>query len=153
MAILQRRAKRNGLVPKKLSDITGCTEETPMWRKIVQVLWAEFDFLGLTLLAAGLSLVLIPVSLSGSFNPGRWREASFIAMVVIGVVLLAAFLIWDLKFAKKPLIPARMANRTVIAACAIQVFDFLGYSLFTIFFPSYLQVAGQFGPAQAARIE
>ena len=27
------------------------------------------------------------------------------------------------------------------------------YSLFTIFFPSYLQVAGHFSPAKATRIE
>lgn len=149
MVVLQRRAKKNGLVSKNLNGDNAA----PTWKKILQVLWAEIDFLGLTLLVTGLSLVLIPVSLTGSFNTDRWREASFIAMVVVGVVLLAVFLVWDLKFAKRPLIPVRMANRTVIAACAIQVFDFLEYSLFTIFFPSYLQVAGQFGPAQATRIE
>lgn len=153
MAILQRRAKRNGLVSKKLIDTADCSETAPAWKKIVRLLWTEIDFLGLSLLVTGLSLVFIPVSLTGSFNPGRWREASFIAMVVVGIVLLATFLVWDLKFAKRPLIPVRMANGTIIAACAIQVFDFLAYSLFTVFFPSYLQVAAQFGPAQATRIE
>ncbi|PMB66696.1 Siderophore iron transporter mirA [Beauveria bassiana] len=100
-----------------------------------------------------MSLVLTPLALTGSLNPGRWKEASFIAMIVVGAILFASFVVWDVKFAKRPYIPARMMNRTVIAACLIQVFDFMEYSLFTIFFSSYLQVAGHFSPAHATRID
>ncbi|KAL2688961.1 hypothetical protein Neosp_003011 [[Neocosmospora] mangrovei] len=153
IAVLQKRAKKHGLQVKTFSAVAGCSPDSPMWKKVFHLIWTEIDFLGLILLIAGLSLILIPVSLTGSFNPQRWKEGSFIAMLVIGVICFAAFLVWDLKYAQKPYIPWRMANRTVIAGCAIQMFDFLGYSLFTIFFPSYLQVAGQFSPGHATRID
>lgn len=153
MTVLQRRARKHGLTARSLSAITGCEQDSPRWKKMVYLLWTELDLRGLVLLVTGLSLILIPVSLTDSSNPGRWKEGSFIAMLVIGVLSLAAFFVWDLKYAQKPYVPVRMANRTAIAACAIQVFDFMGYTLFTIFFPSYLQVAGEFSPRHATRIE
>ncbi|OAQ90047.1 siderophore iron transporter mirA [Purpureocillium lilacinum] len=153
MVVLQRRARRHGLVAKSLASVAGCAPDSPAWKKVLHLVWTEIDLAGLVLLVTGLSLILIPVSLTGSFNPGRWREGSFIAMLVVGVVCFLAFLVWDIRYAKKPYIPAHMANRTVIVACLIQTFDFMEYSLFTIFFPSYLQVAGHFSPAKATRID
>ncbi|UNI13338.1 hypothetical protein JDV02_000092 [Purpureocillium takamizusanense] len=157
MVVLQRRARRHGLVAKSPTSVSGCSpgssSSTPAWKKVLHLVWTEIDLAGLVLLVVGLSLILIPVSLTGSFNPNRWREGSFIAMLVVGVVCFLAFLVWDIRFAKKPYIPAHMANRTVIVACFIQTFDFMEYSLFTIFFPSYLQVAGHFSPANATRID
>ncbi|KAM3434893.1 hypothetical protein MY4824_005223 [Beauveria thailandica] len=70
-------------------------------------------------LVDGLSLVLIPPSLTGLLKPGRWREASVIAMVVVGAVLLVSFVVWDVKVAKMLCMPARMANRTVTAAACL----------------------------------
>ncbi|KAM3551296.1 hypothetical protein MY1884_007799 [Beauveria asiatica] len=40
-------------------------------------------------------------------------------MVVIGAVLLVSFAVWDVKSAKMPCMPARMANRTVTAATCL----------------------------------
>ncbi|KAJ3486003.1 hypothetical protein NLG97_g6707 [Lecanicillium saksenae] len=151
--VLQRRARKQGLVPKTLSAVAGCAPNDPKWKRWWLLLWTEMDLPGLLLLVTGLSLVLIPLSLTGSLNPGRWREASFIAMIVTGALIFVSFIVWDVKFAKRPYIPARMANRTVISACLIQVFDFMEYSLFTIFFSSYLQVAGHYSPAHATRID
>ncbi|OAA49229.1 siderophore iron transporter mirA [Cordyceps fumosorosea ARSEF 2679] len=148
--VLQRRAAKQGLLPP---GGPAAAAAPSAWGRLRRLLWTEIDLPGLVLLVAGLSLILIPLSLTGSLNPGRWREASFIAMVVVGAVLLVSFVEWDVKFAKRPYIPARMANRTVIAACLIQVFDFMEYSLFTIFFSSYLQVAGHYSPAHATRID
>lgn len=42
-------------------------------------------------------------------------------------------------------------NRTVAAACLLGALDFFHYSVFSVFFTSYLQVAGNF-PADAATI-
>ncbi|KAJ4309421.1 hypothetical protein N0V84_011511 [Fusarium piperis] len=153
ISILQKRAKKHGLQVKTFSAVAGYSPDSPMWKKVFHLIWTEIDFLGLILPIAGLSLILISVSLTGSLNPQRRKEGSFIAMLVVGAICFAAFLVWDLKYAQKPHIPWRMANKTVIAGCAIQMFDFLGYPLFTIFFPSYLQVAGQFSPGHATRID
>ncbi|KAL3459787.1 siderophore iron transporter mirA [Aspergillus heterothallicus] len=153
VALLQRRARKHGLVAKSLAAVAECHPSDPTWKKVYQLVWSELDFFGVILLVTGLSLILVPVSLTGSFNPQRWKEGSFIAMLVVGVFIFAAFLVWDFKFAAKPFIPRRMTNRTVLAGCFVQTFDFMSYTLFTIFFPSYLQVPGQFQPAHATRID
>lgn len=75
-------------------------------------------------------------------------------MLVIGVAVIAGFFVWDTKFAKVPFVPFRMIKeRTVVAACVLSMLDFFHYSCFTLFFPSYLQVAGGFSPGHATRID
>ncbi|KAF5019850.1 hypothetical protein F66182_8129 [Fusarium sp. NRRL 66182] len=75
-------------------------------------------------------------------------------MLVLGVVVVAVFFIWDTKFAQVPFVPFCMIKeRTVVAACVLSMLDFFHYSCFTLFFPSYLQVAGGFSPGHATRIE
>ncbi|KAK2751042.1 hypothetical protein FQN57_000117 [Myotisia sp. PD_48] len=155
MILLRKRAVKAGLGQKKIVHlISGCEPTDPLWKKVYQLVWVELDLFGALLLVAGLSLVLIPLSLTGGNNSNRWKEAEFIAMVVVGVVLLVAFAVWDTKFARKPFIPYRMVtNRTVIAASLASALDFMSYTSFTLFFPSYLQVAGGYAPGHAARID
>lgn len=154
MLVLQKRAAKHGLAKKPKSLIAGYQKGEPLWKKIFHLFWVELDLPGALLLVAGFSLILVPLSLTGSFNSDRWREPSFIAMLVVGVILFVAFIVWDAKFAKKPFIPYRMVTeRTVIAACIASALDFMSYVLFTLFFPSYLQVAGGYSPGHATRIE
>jgi MFS family permease len=140
------------LRPRVLRDIRA---DDPLHVKAYQLLWIELDAPGCFLLIAGLALILIPVSLTGARNSGAWENnGGFIAMVVIGAILFVAFIVWDYFFAKKPFIPFRLIkDRTIIAACTLCILDFMHYSLFSVFFPSYLQVAGHFSPGHATRIE
>lgn len=154
MFILQRRAMKNGLTKTAISTITGCDKNDSPWKKAYQLLWVQLDLMGGFLLVAGLSLFLIPLSLTGSSNSTGWGEPSFIAMLVLGVVVLVIFAVWEAKFAQKPFIPYYMVkNRTVAAACLLGALDFVHYAVFSVFFPSYLQVAGGFSPAKSTRIE
>ncbi|KAM0324577.1 hypothetical protein ACHAQA_007962 [Verticillium albo-atrum] len=122
--------------------------------KAYKVLWVELDLFGCLLLIAGLSLILIPVSLTGARNSMAWNKGNFIAMVVVGAVLFVGFFIWDARFAQKPFIPFRLVrHKTIMAACCLCILDFMHYSLFSVFFPSYLQVAGHFSPGHATRID
>lgn len=101
-----------------------------------------------------MALILVPLTLTGKAYSYRWGDADFIAMFVVGFVILAGFLIWDAKFARKPFVPYRMVKKwTVIAAMLMSAFDFGAYAVFTSFFPSLLQVAGGFSPGQATRID
>lgn len=137
-----------------VSSFLGWESGKPWWQKIFQLFWIELDLPGAILLIAGLSLLLVPLSLTGSGNSDLWVRGSFIAMLVVGVVLLVIFGIWDAWFAKKPFVPYRMINnRTVVAACLLGALDFFHYSVFTVFFTSYLQVAGHFSAGPATRIE
>lgn len=73
----------------------------PGGKKVHNLLWVQLDLTGAVLLVAGLSLLLIPLSLAGSNNSGAWTKGSFIAMLVLGVVFLVAFVVWDAWYAKK----------------------------------------------------
>ncbi|KAL3601078.1 hypothetical protein FPOAC2_05332 [Fusarium poae] len=150
--ILQRKARKAGYRRKGAWDAADSTQR--LTKRIVNLLWVDLDVAGAVLLVVGLGLTLIPLSLTGARNSDRWDQGSYIAMLVIGIVVIAAFLVWDTKFAKVPFVPFRMIKeRTVVAACVLSMLDFFHYSCFTLFFPSYLQVAGGFSPGHATRID
>ena len=49
-----------------------------------------------------------------------------IAMVVVGVILVPVYALWDFKYAKFPVIARRfVSNRSIVLACAIGAFDFV----------------------------
>lgn len=132
--------------------------------RVGRFLWVELDLGGVILLVAGLALILVPLSLTGSgnsgssnagsSNAGQWSSAPFISMVVVGAAALVAFGIWDGRFSKMPIVPFDLIkNRTVVAASLLGMFDFLAYSVFGVFFPSFLQVAGNYSPAQASLVK
>lgn len=136
------------------SSSLGLDPGQPLWKKIFQLFWFQLDLPGAIFLLAGLSLLLVPLSLTGTTNSDSWTRGSFIAMLVLGVVFLIVFFIWDAWFAQQPFVPYRMINnRTVAAACLLGALDFFHYSVFTVFFTSYLQVAGHFSAGPATRIE
>lgn len=89
-------------------------------------LWYELDVMGLLLLSAAISLILIPLTLAATAKHG-WHNASIIAMIVIGCICLVVFPLWEssAKLAPRPFIPLRMlTNRNVLAGCAIGFFYF-----------------------------
>jgi len=52
-------------------------------------------------------------------------------MLVVGVVLLVVFAIWDLHFASRPVIAPRFVrNRSVVCASLIGFFDFVSFLFF-----------------------
>lgn len=51
-------------------------------------------------------------------------------MLVVGLVLLPVFVLWELRFASRPVIAPRfMVNRAVVGASIIGFFDFVGVFL------------------------
>lgn len=151
MIVLQRRAKKNGYSAKEISP--GRSEHSEIQR-LIRIVWTDFDLLGALLLVVGLGLALIPLTLTGSKNSDRWQQGSNIATLIVGILVIVAFFVWDVKFAACPFVPFRMIReRTVVAACLLSMLDFFHYSCFTLFFPSYLQVAGGYSAGHASRIE
>ena len=58
----------------------------------------EIDAFGLVLLGFGCSLLLLPVSLK-TYADGGWRNQSLIAMMIVGGLLLIAYVIYENKWA------------------------------------------------------
>lgn len=150
---LHIKAKKNGEI-REIAVMRDINKSDPWYRKTYQLVWIELDCFGAFLLAAGLTLALIPINIADRANTSRWKKPHNIVMLILGVLFFIAFIAWDSLWAKKPFIPYRMVKKfTIFAACAIGVFDFFNYSCFTSFFPSYLQVAGHYSPGVSTRID
>lgn len=115
----QRRAKKLGFdVPSPFRGRTVVSN--------LKNLWYDLDVFGLLLLAAGISLVLLPLTLAPNAD-GQWRNGSMIAMLVIGGVICIVFPFWETskKFAPKAFFPPNLfRDRTVVAGSAIAFFYF-----------------------------
>ncbi|KAF5667715.1 major facilitator superfamily transporter [Fusarium denticulatum] len=136
MVFMSLRARKRGIVSKRTS--LRAASEIPKgasWAvQALQVLYVQLDIVGAFLFLAGLAMTLLPLSITGRRNTDKWTEPSSIILLVVGVVTFVAFLIWDGRYAKKPIVPFRMIkNRNVILAC--------------------VSVAGGYSPGHAVRID
>ncbi|KAJ4291105.1 hypothetical protein N0V90_010303 [Kalmusia sp. IMI 367209] len=149
----QRRARRRGhAFPKPFRGRTAF--------QILENLWIDLDVFGLILLAAAVSLILLPLTVSTtiSFNAtrsltyvqlapnadGKWGNGSMIAMLVIGILTLIVFPFWETskRLAPRAFFPPNLfKKRTVIAGTLIAFFYFMAFymSVFPYFY-SYLLI-------------
>lgn len=63
-----------------------------------------------------------------------------ITTLVTGCVLLALFLVYEMKWARHPLMPSRILNRTFLCCVIIDVFNFITGNLRSTFFSSWVYV-------------
>ncbi|KAI0793538.1 MFS general substrate transporter [Fomes fomentarius] len=136
----ERQAKKLGLVhvPHPSQDLVS-----PVKERYLQRAWLfaeQLDLIGLILLAAAVALILLPMTLAQR-EGNSWSSPSMIVMVVLGWTLLPVFAIWDVKFAKRPVIARRfLSNRTVLCAAWIGFFDFLSFFLTFTYLSSFVLV-------------
>ena len=114
-----RKAARLGLLPPsawKGLDASSCLRQ----------LWFDLDVMGLVLLSAALSLVLIPLNLAATVR-SHWSNPGIVATLVIGVVCVALYPLWesDARVAPKPFLSLKLLQkRTVLAGCGLAFFYF-----------------------------
>lgn len=78
-----------------------------------------FLVIGIILITAGWSLLLLPFSLASNTGKG-WGSASMICMIVFGVVGLVLFGVWEKWFAPVQFLPWRyLKERTIVGACLL----------------------------------
>jgi MFS family permease len=108
---------------------------------------AKIDYAGATLIAGGVSALLIWVSLAGQqFDWLSWQTA---ALVIGGIVLLVAAVL-SMRRASEPLIPLRLfANRSVVLAVIASIA--VGIAMFgtTVFLSQYMQIARGKSPTES----
>ncbi len=95
------------------------------------------DYLGAVLLAGGLSAIVLYTSLGGTTYP--WGSAGMIATLVLGVVLLAAFVFAERR-AAEPILPLQLFRNRVFTVTSAVGFV-VGLALFgsVTYLPLYLQ--------------
>ncbi|GAB7351820.1 hypothetical protein MBLNU459_g2386t2 [Dothideomycetes sp. NU459] len=117
--INQRKASLRGLLPA--SPFAGKS-----WHAVLKSLWYEMDVFGLLLLLAGVSLILIPLTLAGSAR-NAWANPSILVMLIFGAVCLCVFPLWERspRLAPRAFFPPHLfKNTTVLAGVALAFFYF-----------------------------
>lgn len=129
----RRKAYKQGLLVKESS---GRTWYQSIWYYIIQL-----DALGLLLCMVGWALLLLPFNLASSAGKG-WKNASMIAMEIIGFFTLVAWVVWEKYFAPIQMLPFRyLKDRTIIGACLLYGIMFCSIFCWDSYYYSYLQVA------------
>jgi EmrB/QacA subfamily drug resistance transporter len=108
----------------------------------------KIDYLGATLIVAGVSTLLVWVSLAGqSF---AWASTETAGLVALGVVLIAAAMYVEARVAVEPIIPLRLfRDRTTSLATLASVL--IGVAMFgsTVYLSQYFQLARGMSPTEA----
>ncbi|KAK1623298.1 major facilitator superfamily domain-containing protein [Colletotrichum phormii] len=132
---LDRKANKDGIVNLASSNAARHLKRN-LKRNLI-----EIDALGLTLLGFGWSLLLLPFSLKTYAEHG-WRNQSLIAMMVVGGILLIAYVVYEIKWAKVPSAPRRLViNKTFLMAIVIDSFYMLAGNMRGLYWSSYVYIA------------
>lgn len=128
----QRKAEKLGLFSRNPSGRTTL-------QSIVHY-FHEFDVVGGFILMAAFVLFLLPFSLE-IYGYGGYSSATFISMVVIGVLLFPVFAIWERYFASTHFIKWELfKKRTTLGACILAAIIFFNYYTWDQYFYYYVQV-------------
>ncbi|RAH45813.1 putative siderochrome-iron transporter Sit1 [Aspergillus brunneoviolaceus CBS 621.78] len=106
-------------VMKRNGDYHGAQRTHGAWRATKGLFW-YMDVIGILLLIACLSLILVPFTIAGGFS-GRWKQAKVITPLIFGILCLPAFVYWERRCAH-PLVPFKLLrDRAVWGALGIAV--------------------------------
>lgn len=106
----------------------------------------KIDYVGSLLLLAGVSSLLLTTTLGGSPQGYPWGSWEIMSMLVAGVVLVAAFVAWEMR-TDEPIVPMYLFRKRVFTTSNGAGF-ILGLAMFgaIIYLPIYLQVVKGVSP-------
>ena len=150
---MQRRGERLGMVTMAASkrvraggagDTKAPAAATPKaaarWIQLLRRGLVDIDIVGLIILGVSFSLILLPFTLA-TRSPGGWANGGVIAMLVVGFVLLIAFVLFEVYLAEKPLMTGRiLKNRTFLAAVTIYTFNQMASATRNTYLSSYVYI-------------
>ncbi|NYD56448.1 EmrB/QacA subfamily drug resistance transporter [Nocardioides marinisabuli] len=108
----------------------------------------HIDYTGATLIVAGVSLLLVWVSLAG--NQFDWVSVTSALLVVAGLLVVAAAVYVEARVAVEPVVPLRLfRDRTIALATTASVL--IGVAMFgsTVYLSQYFQTARGMSPTAA----
>ncbi|KAI2606648.1 MFS general substrate transporter [Hypoxylon sp. NC1633] len=100
---------------------------------------ARIDFLGAVFLGSGLLAILLPLRVAGQKIP--WTSPIILSFFAIGVLLLALFLVTEMRWAQEPIFPSRLLrNREVVLSYFIMLCQLAAQVGMMYTVPLYFQV-------------
>ncbi|KAJ5794607.1 Major facilitator superfamily domain general substrate transporter [Penicillium paradoxum] len=140
-----RKAEKEGIINR---------EKKP-WKFDLESIWCfikEFDLVGVFLFAGGMVVFLLPFTLA-NMAPNGWNSGYIIAMIVVGLVLLISFGLYEIYLAPVPFLNYKfLADRTVLGACLLNMTYQMSYYSYGVYLPSFLQVVYNVDVATAGYI-
>ncbi|ORX39833.1 major facilitator superfamily domain-containing protein [Kockovaella imperatae] len=111
-----------------------------LWRGAVSLFW-QLDFMGLLLFVVGFGLLFVTLTLANS-QTAHWSDAHSIVQLVIGAIVIVAFVLWERYYAPHPLLPfALLKRKTVIGCCLIALWHPMAGTISAGYLTTFLQVA------------
>ncbi|EAQ85457.1 hypothetical protein CHGG_09471 [Chaetomium globosum CBS 148.51] len=139
-----RKAEKEGILAGESSDRTWLQS---IWHYVV-----EFDALGVILFSAGLTVFLLPFTLAAE-APNGWASDYIIAMIVVGFVVLCAFVLYEWFLAPTPMLNfSILSDRTVLGTCLLGATYQISYYCWANYFTSFLQVVNNLTVAEAGYV-
>ncbi|KIW09922.1 hypothetical protein PV08_11698 [Exophiala spinifera] len=96
---------------------------------------ARIDYVGAVLSITGITIFLVALQAGGYSHP--WASAYVLAQLLIGILLIAAWIAWEIKFAKFPMVPKEMFQGQRIVGLAFFIAFVAGMDFYSVinFFP------------------
>ncbi|KAI0004743.1 MFS general substrate transporter [Xylariaceae sp. FL0662B] len=144
LALNARRAKQLGVIPK-------LDKHHPWTMRRFRRALVDFDAMGMFLVMAGMTLVLVPFSLTGS-QDSSGSLTSHTVLVVFGILLMVGFAFHERK-ARRPFVKfSLLCSRNVAGASLLSVAIFVAYFAWDGYYTSYLQVVHGLSISQAGYV-
>ncbi|OHW99470.1 siderochrome-iron transporter [Colletotrichum incanum] len=131
----QRKAQKSCLIPR---------QETTLYSFCSQI-----DLGGSSLLCAGFAMGLIPLTLAAS-STDKWKAPYIVALIIIGVLVLAALPVYEKFIAKNPIMPPRyFRSKTIVLCLFLIASDSIGFFCTHTYLYSWATVARNFAARDA----
>ncbi|KAH6953154.1 major facilitator superfamily domain-containing protein [Fusarium avenaceum] len=106
------------------------------------------DFLGIFLAFAGMTIVILGLTWGG--QDYAWNSAQVIATLVVGTAVSVAFMMWQWKGPKYPLIPLHIfKSRIVNGACLTMAINGWNFVMQVYYIPSFYQLVYGYSATKA----
>ena len=92
------------------------TSQTRAHGKTAKEILGKIDYIGGFLSITGLVLFLVALQAGGYSHP--WTSAYVLVTLIIGILLIFAFVVWEWRFARNPMIPHEMFSGQKIVGMA-----------------------------------
>ncbi|KAK3070117.1 hypothetical protein LTR53_011017 [Teratosphaeriaceae sp. CCFEE 6253] len=96
------------------------------WQAVVK----RIDFLGGFLSISGLVLFLVALQAGGYTHP--WTSAYVLCCLLIGLALISAWILWEAKFARHPMVPPELFMHQRVVALSFAVAFVAGMNFFSL---------------------